>query len=86
MTYLNLPTRRNLVAALRAKATTNDERWICDEFVRLFDNIEERNGLLAEAWCFIQEEANNRAAAGSEMSDYEREPRELADRIGEVLR
>lgn len=28
---------------------------------------------------FIEEEADNRAHAGSEHSDYEREPRELAD-------
>lgn len=31
------------------------------------------------ALAFIEDEADNRSAAGSEMSDYEREPRELAD-------
>lgn len=34
-----------------------------------------------EALEFISDEAENRSAAGSEMSDYEREPREIADRL-----
>lgn len=34
---------------------------------------------------FLEEEADNRAAAGSEMSDYEREPRELAERLRVAL-
>lgn len=41
--------------------------------------------ILEEALTFIGEEADNRAAAGSEMSDYEREPRELAERIAHSL-
>lgn len=40
MTKIDIPSRRANVANLRAKATTDDERWICDEFVRLFDAIE----------------------------------------------
>jgi hypothetical protein len=38
-------------------------------------------GALKAAADFIEEEAENRAAAGSEMTDYEREPRELAERL-----
>ena len=34
---------------------------------------------------FLDDEAENRAAAGSEMSDYEREPRELADDLRAIL-
>ena len=34
---------------------------------------------------FIEDEADNRAAAGSVMSDYEREPRELLARIDAAL-
>lgn len=41
--------------------------------------------LLCQALTFIREEADNRSAAGSEMTDYEREPRELADRIEAVI-
>lgn len=48
MTNLDLPSRRANITALRAKATTEDERWICDEFVRLFDAIEAREALLTE--------------------------------------
>lgn len=40
VTALDLPRRRANVEALRGKATSDDERWICDEFVRLFDTIE----------------------------------------------
>lgn len=85
MTDLNLSSRRANVVNLRAKATTDDERWICDEFARLFDTIDVQSALLREAHAFISEEADNRAAAGSETSDYEREPRELAARIAGVL-
>lgn len=46
----------------------------------------EQKTLLTDVLAFIDEEANNRSAAGSEMSDYEREPRELAERIAAVLR
>ena len=35
---------------------------------------------------FIEDEADNRAAAGSAMSDYEREPRELLERIDAALK
>lgn len=48
VTALDLPKRRANVEALRGKATSDDERWICDEFVRLFDTIEALNALLAE--------------------------------------
>lgn len=34
---------------------------------------------------FLEDEADNRAAAGSEMSDYEREPRELAERVRQAI-
>lgn len=34
---------------------------------------------------FIEDEADNRGAAGSYYSDYEREPRDLADRIRTVI-
>jgi hypothetical protein len=52
---------------------------------RLNDAIDAQRTLLREALTFISEEADNRSAAGSEMSDYEREPRELAERIAGVL-
>lgn len=45
---LDLPSPRANVANLRAKATTDDERWICDEFVRLFDAIDVRDAFNAE--------------------------------------
>jgi len=38
-----------------------------------------------DALAFIEEEAENRAEAGSEYSDYEREPRELAERLAAVI-
>lgn len=41
--------------------------------------------ILARAGEFIRDEAENRAHAGSEYSDYEREPRELADDIEAAL-
>jgi hypothetical protein len=41
--------------------------------------------LLVRIWEFLEEEADNRAAAGSSMSDYEREPRELADELRSYL-
>lgn len=34
---------------------------------------------------FLDEEADNRSAAGSDMSDYAREPRDLAERLGGAL-
>lgn len=34
---------------------------------------------------FLDDEAENRAAAGSEMSDYEREPRELAEDLRALI-
>jgi hypothetical protein len=37
------------------------------------------------ALAFIEEEAENRAEAGSEYSDYEREPRELAEQLAAVI-
>lgn len=40
---------------------------------------------LREAAQFIQEEADNRSSSGSEHSDYEREPRELAERLFVVI-
>jgi hypothetical protein len=40
---------------------------------------------LKAAHDFIVDEADNRAAAGSEMSDYEREPRELAEGIAAAI-
>ncbi len=40
---------------------------------------------LEAALAFIEEEAENRSAAGSTMSDYEREPRELAERLRAAL-
>jgi hypothetical protein len=54
---LDIPARRANVAALRAKATTEDERWICDEFVRLFDAIEARDRLAADVSVKIEERA-----------------------------
>lgn len=59
-TDLDLPSRRANVAALRAKATTADERWICDEFVRLFDVIDATRTALAakeRAWLLIDDHA-----------------------------
>lgn len=44
-------------------------------------NYAELLSVLTDAAEFIEEEAENRSHAGSEMSDYEREPRELAERI-----
>jgi hypothetical protein len=41
--------------------------------------------LLSRVRDFLEEESENRGAAGSEMSDYEREPRELADELGALL-
>lgn len=38
-----------------------------------------------EALTFIEDEAENRSAAGSAYSDYEREPRELAERLRAVV-
>ncbi len=38
-----------------------------------------------EALIFLEDEAENRSAAGSSMSDYEREPREIADRLRDAL-
>lgn len=41
--------------------------------------------LLREVAEFLTDEADNRAHAGSIMSDYEREPRDLADRVEAAL-
>jgi hypothetical protein len=41
--------------------------------------------LLHDVADFLEEEAENRAAAGSEMSDYAREPRELQERVEAML-
>lgn len=41
--------------------------------------------LLARVWQFLDEEADNRDCAGSEMSDYAREPRELANEVSQML-
>lgn len=41
---------------------------------------------LEKAREFIKEEADNRGDAGSEYSDYEREPRELVKEIDAVIR
>jgi hypothetical protein len=49
-------------------------------------STDDLRALLRETHDFISEEADNRAAAGSEMSDYEREPRELAERIAGALK
>jgi ribosome modulation factor len=43
-----------------------------------------RSTLIAVAE-FLEEEAENRSAAGSAMSDYEREPRELAERVRAMI-
>lgn len=48
----------------------------------------ENEELVGLAWLaleFIEEEADNRAAAGSEMSDYEREPRALAEQLAAAI-
>jgi hypothetical protein len=45
-------------------------------------------GILAScraALAFIKEESENRSEAGSEYSDYEREPRELAEQLAAVI-
>lgn len=47
MSDLDLSARRANIGSLRAKATTDDERWICDEFVRLFDAIDARDATSA---------------------------------------
>ena len=47
--------------------------------------IDDLRALLKLAGDFIEEEADNRAAAGSTMSDYEREPRELLKQIDAAL-
>jgi hypothetical protein len=52
----------------------------------LLEIIFDLRALLTDAFGFIVEEADNRAEAGSEMSDYESEPRELAERIAEALK
>jgi hypothetical protein len=41
--------------------------------------------LLGRILEFLDEEADNRAFSGSEMSDYEREVRDLADELREWL-
>lgn len=48
--------------------------------------IEPLRGACRKALKFIREEADNRSEAGSEYSDYEREPRELADELEVALR
>lgn len=45
----------------------------------------ESSAVIREAVDFLEEEAENRSAAGSEMSDYEREPRELAERLKTIV-
>ena len=35
---------------------------------------------------FLEDEADNRAAAGSEMSDYEREPRDVLDQVQAAIK
>jgi hypothetical protein len=57
-------------AERRADAATTHER-----ITRALANI-------AAAMEFIESEAENRAAAGSKMSDYEREPHEAAEQLG----
>lgn len=59
------------------------------EWKAVKDLLQEAAGLRAVlklAGDFIEDEADNRAAAGSAMSDYEREPRELLERIDAALR
>jgi hypothetical protein len=41
--------------------------------------------LLHQVLEFLEDEADNRAAAGSEMSDYEREPSKLAEELRDWL-
>lgn len=52
-----------------------------DLVVWLLGEIDQRDGVLRAAADFVEEEADMRSAAGSEHSDYEREPRELAERL-----
>jgi len=47
--------------------------------------LKEAVTVLRDAGDFIEDEADNRSAAGSEYSDYEREPRDLAERIDALL-
>lgn len=39
------------------------------------------HSMLLRIWQFLNEEADQRDSVGSEMSDYAREPRELADEV-----
>lgn len=57
--------------------------WPAPETVRAWPDP--LHDLLALAADFIEEEADNRSAAGSECSDYEREPRELAARLRSAM-
>ena len=47
--------------------------------------IDAMRPVLKAALSLIEDEAENRSAGGSEMSAYEREPRELAERIRALL-
>lgn len=56
------------------------------ERARLIAAAPELISALRQALVFVEEEADNRGAAGSEHSDYEREPRELSDVIAAAIR
>ncbi len=59
------------------------------EWKAIKDLLQEVSGLRAVlklAGDFIEDEADSRGAAGSTMSDYEREPRELLERIDAALK
>ena len=56
-----------------------------DIYALAFAQIADLRTVLKLAGDFIEDEADNRGAAGSAMSDYEREPRELLERIDAAL-
>lgn len=71
--------RANDGATLAAHRAARTDPWAAN--ARLIAAAPELLEALKDALTFVEEEAENRGAAGAEYSDYEREPRELADNL-----
>lgn len=93
MSVMTLSTPRGWCSRRRGSEVTHEQQ--IDALGQELDGLDRRDlwemifdlrALLTDAFGFISEEADNRSAAGSEMTDYESEPRELAGRIREALK
>lgn len=72
-------------ACLEGRADRNQQQSVASQVILLNAFKGRALDALVTAYSFIADEADNRGAAGSEYSDYEREPHDLAGMLRRVI-